>query len=358
VDVPHWRAPVSLKSLFTKLFLFDEDKQRMFLVILSSQVKSGRPYQEIFKSMLKSTNRYHRSLAQSSLNPSSKFFASQYGALFPQHTAKLLTLSQKFNAVPQFIDHSINNPDKKALSLFFTVVWPNAMEIALGLIFTGIFVAMYLYNDAITASFTDISAGLTYQIGAFFVEGFPLLAFISGAGLLCYLYNLHGVGEFRGQLKRVGFYRFSDANFAIELFRVIHIMTSSGVSQGLSIKSLFSELFLIYGHTRRRQHQFAVLRAQISQGRPIHQALRSADILDQETLDLFRGLAPNESIPEVSKAANAISELLAAKTKEEIRFLGKNLTFFLLLYLCFAFIAMIELSVGGGANLFTQSTGV
>jgi len=348
---------MSVKDLLTRAVLFDKDKRELFLTIVSSQVKSGRPYHDIFKPMLRSKNRYYRQLAEKSLNPASEYFASQYGGLFPEHTARLLKLSQRFNAVSPFIDYSLNNPDKKSLSIFATVLAPNFMEILLSLIFSSLFVALYLYNDAIAESFVDLSSSLPYMIGGLFVSNaFPLTVLALGSSAV-YIYYLNNYSPLRETLKKTGAYRFSDAKYALELFRIISIMTAGRSAEGMSIRVLFSELSAVFGTSNLRRHQFSILRREISKGTPLYLALQQSEILDHDSLELFKGLAPDESIPEISKASLAIADLLTARTKVEIRLFSKSLTFFLLLYLSLSFVAVIEVSLGGGAGILSQQTG-
>lgn len=349
---------MSLQAFFRQNFLFDKDKRDLFLTIVSSQVKSGRPYQDIFRPMLRSSNRYYRELAKKALNPTSPYFASHYAGIFPENTAKLLVLSQRFNAVPSFIDHSINNPDRKALSFLSVVILPNVMEIFLAIVFTVIFVALYLYNDLIAQTLVDLSNSLPYQIGSIIASNALFLGTTALLALCVYLYFLNTHSEYRKQLKKLGVYRFADAVHAINLFRVIAILTSGRSAEAVDVRMLFSELSIIFGDNQLHRYQFAVLRNEISKGSPIYQAIDHSQILDHESLELFKGLAPDESIPEISKASQAVADLLTAKTKVEIKFIGKNLMFFLLLYLGIAFVAFVQLSLGGGADLFSQSTGL
>lgn len=343
---------MSIKAIFTRTFIFDEDKQNLFLRILSSQLRSGRPYQDIFKSMLRSPNNNYRELAKRSLSPTSEFFASKYDEHFEEDTAKLLVLAQKFNAVPDFIDYSINNPDKRALSVMSVVVAPKVMEIGLTILFTVLFCALYIFNEQISADFADFSTSLPYSIGGLFVENYVWFSFVFAGFLATYFYNYVTVGDIRNRLKKVSFYRFSDAKFAIDLFRVMAIMTGGDNSQGTNIRALISELSLIFGRNRYRRHQFSVLRSEIVKGKPLHQALSTSEILDPDSLELFRGLAPNESISEISKASRAVADLLCTKTKGEIGFFSKNVNFALLMYLAVAFLAVIQVSLGGGTDLF------
>lgn len=343
---------MSIKDQIHQAFVFDEDKRSLFLTIISSQVKSGRPLQDIFKTMSRSDNRHYRALAKKSLNPESDYFASDYSGFFPATTAKLLVLAQKFNSVPTFIDSTINNPHRKALSIFSTCVIPSITEIGLCLVSTILFILLYLYNDLLIDSFADFSVSYAYMAGEFLVSNALLLTMTVGIFVALYFYNLRNPASTREDLKKsAGFYRFSDAKFAIEMFRIIGIMTANSSQRGISVRTLINDLAGVYGTNNLRRHQFAIVRKEIGRGRPLHEAIRAANFLDKDSLELFRGLAPTESISEISKASHAVADLLTERTKVEIRFFGKSMSFCLLLYLSLAFMAIIQISMGAGTNL-------
>ena len=341
---------MDIRSLFVKQFLFDDRKQALFLTIISSQLKSGRTYQDVFKSLLKSTNQYYRVLAQKALNPKSEYFASEYGDLFPQSTADLLALSQRFNAVPQFIDESINT-DKKSISIFSSVILTSVLEIVLTLVGTALFVALYLYNDSLAAGLADFSDSVAYAIGEGFYNFKEIIIVLLATAGITYFYNLNRPSEFRYKLKNIGFYHFHDANFAIELFSIVKIMTSSGIAQGGSIKSLVDELSLIYGTNNLRRSQFATLKSQLGKGELFHTAIDKANILGPESLDVFHGLAPDESAGEICKASEAVASLLTVVTKAEISYLSKTVHFGILLYLAIVMLAVVDLTLGGGVSV-------
>ncbi|MDP2129214.1 MAG: hypothetical protein Q8K97_17770 [Pseudohongiella sp.] len=331
--------------------VFDTDKQVLFLTILSAQLKSGRSYQDIFRSMLRGTNKIHRELAAKSLNPNSAYFASQYTGYFPQKTTKLLQMAQKFNTVPQLIDLTIN-ADKKSTSLISKLLIPNITEILMAVVFTSAFIAMYIYNDAIEIAFTDISGTTASQIGGFFYSYRWLLSFLTMGTLGVYLYHLTAPTRFRLALKKLKFYHFYDAGFCIELFTTMKVMTASGVAQGGGIRLLMEELSTVFATNKLRQHQFALLRLEISRGKKFQDALDTSGILDPDSLDLFRGLAPNESPTELHLASAAVSSVLFEKTKVEVNFLAKNFNFGLLIYIMFLLLAVTDLSLGGGIDIF------
>ena len=323
--------------------VFDSDKQVLFLTILSAQIKSGRSYQDIFRSMLRGTNKIHRELAAKSLSPHSAYFASQYIGYFPQKTTKLLQMAQKFNAVPQLIDQTIN-ADKKSTSLISKLLIPNSTEILMALAFTSAFIA--------EIAFTDISGTTASQIGGFFYGNRWLLSFLLMGAFSVYTYNLSAPTRLRLVLKKLKLFHFYDASFCIELFTTIKVMTASGVAQGGGIRLLMEELSTVFATNKLRQHQFALLRLEISRGKKFQDALAVSGILDPDSLDLFRGLAPNESPSELHSASAAVSSVLFEKTKVEVNFLAKNFNFGLLIYIMFLLLAVTDLSLGGGIDIF------
>ncbi len=341
---------MDIKNAMVKLFLFDHRKRALFLTIVSAQLKSGRPYQDVFKSLLKSTNQYYRALAQKSLNPKSEFFASDYGDLFPERTAHLLTLSQRFNAVSEFIDESINT-DKKSISVLSSVILTSMLEITMAVIGTALFVALYLYNDVLASSFADFSDTVAYHMGATLFLYKELILIVAAAVAGTYFFYLNRPGEFRLQLKTLGFYRFHDANFAIEFFSMVKIMTRAGISLGGSIKSLIDELSLIYGTNNLRRSQFATLRSELGKGSLFRSAIEKTNILGAQSLDVFHGLAPDESAGEICKASEAVADLLTVVTKAEINYLSKSVHFGLLLYLAIVMLAVVDLTLGGGISV-------
>lgn len=342
---------MNLKQAIIKHVLFDSDKQLMFLTILSAQAKVGRPLQDIFKSLSTSSNKYFRALAALSLNPNSPYFASHYGAYFNEKTAKLLVLSQKFNAVPDFIDHTLNSTDRKSLSGFWTVFVPGIQELVLMLFLLLGFAGIYVYNPLIAESFVDLSDTFAYAIGGLLVTYFPLFSLLAAAGAGVYQYTKTRPVPVREKLKKtLGVFKHYDARFAIELFRIMSIMTQGIGGKDVSIKTIVSELSSVYGHTKYRNHQFSVIRRELAKGAKFSSALDAAGILDKDSLDLFRGLAPYENIPEITKASRAVADLLASKTKAEMKFVSKNYIFGLYLILAISFIAFIELTLGGGLN--------
>ena len=323
----------------------------MFLTILSAQASAGRPLQDIFKAFTSSSNKYFRALAALSLNPNSPYFASHYNAYFPDQTARLLVLSQKFNAVPEFIDHTINNSDKKQLSWFSMVFVAGIQELVLILAMMAGFAAVYIYNPVITESFVDLSGTYAYQIGEILVANALLwiVAAIIATGV--YQYAKKNPVPLRASLKsRLQLYRHYDSKFAIELFRLMAIMSQGIGGKDVSLKNVVAELSSIYGHTKYRNHQFSIIRRELARGVKFSNALQTAGILDNDSLELFRGLAPHESINEITKASRAVADLLAAKTKAEIKFFSKNYIFALYLILALSFLAFFELTLGGGLN--------
>lgn len=341
---------MSLKSTFTQLFLFDKDKQDTFLVILASQVKKGRPLQEVFKSFLRNKNQYYRKLAVEALDPKKKNFAEGFAEYFPSDTVKLLSLAQTYNVIPEFIERTLTRDDKP-ISFVDAVIIKSVMEIIFFFVSIISCVAFYLFVPDFLGVTVDVSKSKVYVLGSYVVIFSPFILFALTIFSLIYLGHKHEPGTMRESLKRAGLYKFYDSTFSINLFTSISIMFGEGANERADIRSLILELASVYGSNKLRRNQFAILSSELSKGRLFKDALYESKILGDETLDIFSGLAPDESIEEIAKASDAVADLLRAKTKAELTFLAKQARFYLTLSYVTALYCLSELSLGIGITI-------
>ena len=128
---------------------------------------------------------------------------------------------------------------------------------------------------------------------------------------------------------------------------MIRIMTSGG--QDMSIRQFMQELDKVFGQDRFRSQQFEIIRTALADGDLFQDAIEEAGLLPIPEHDLFRGLAPTESVAELHHASGAVVEQLRDKLKLELEFAGRNLHFGALLFLGVAMIAVVDITMGGGS---------
>lgn len=342
---------MSLKSTFTQLFLFDKDKQDTFLVILASQVRKGRPLQEVFKSFLRNKNQYYRKLAVEALDPKKKNFAEGFGEYFPSDTAKLLTLAQTYNVIPDFIERTLTRDDK-SISFFDSVLVKSSMEIVFFLVSIASCVGFYLFVPEFLGGTVDVSQSKVYILGRYIVVLSPVILGAILVYLSIYLGKKHEPGAMRESLKSLGFYNFYDSTFTINLFTSISIMFGAGANERADIRSLIVALSGVYGSNKLRRNQFAILSSELSKGKLFRDALYESKILSDDTLDIFSGLAPDEGIEEIANASDAVSDMVRGRTKADLASFAKQAKFYLTVCYMIALYCLSEISLGIGVKIY------
>ena len=333
---------------------FDEQKRVLFLRILSTQLKAGRGYQDVFTSMAKSRTAEFRELATRSLDARSEFFASRYGGFYPAKTVSLLILSQRFNAVTEYIENALSRSGGH-LSSWKIVIKPNLMEIFLLAVGVVGLMALYLFNDTLSASLIDLSGTYAFQAGQFLTTFLIPFFILLAAGTAGYLYFRTSDSPLRKSLKKAALYEQTDSLFAIEIFRIMGIMTSSNSSKGANPRELIDEIGQIYATNPLRRSQFRKIRASLQRGERFTSAIAQSEILAEEELDLFQGMAPNEKISEISAACKGVAELMEVKLQTQLEFMGKTISAMLLFSLVFVLTLFVDITFGGGLSLFSAN---
>ena len=340
-----------LKNRFTRLFLFDESDQELFLSIVSTQLRHGRTYAAIFKDLQFDTNRYHKELARRSLDPDTQFFADNYADLVGSRRARLLVLAQRYNSVEAFIDHVLH--PKTDLSLLKPFVLKLLSEWLFFLVLVAVTAAVYIYGDLISALYIDISGTDLYLAGGILVEYW--LFFLIAALIAAYVYleNRSNPTPLRTAMKRLGLYGFYDNKYAIELFTTFHILTESAKKGGsaINIPALFNRLFEVYGDTPLRQQQFRTITHSLARGSTLRDALRKTNLLPPAEMSLYFGLTPFNTIEQHNAAARTVVDQLTKKTELRIKRAALNISIWLYSAIAIGAIGVLEMTMSSALQL-------
>ncbi len=341
----------NLKMWLIRTLFFPAQTRELFLLILKSQSSAGRTYRDIFRDMAKTKNKYFRQLATLALKPNTPTFAADFYGLFPKEETQLLCLSQRFNAVPEYIELAIKEK-REGLSFFSEIIWANIGIILVSVFLTAMCIALTVVVDQGLP--IDLTGTLAYGFGQGLIKALPSLLILVTLLLGGYYTFRNQYFKGRATLRSYGPYKLYDYLYVIKLFDLLKVLSNKGLQQDRNMVELISELSLIFRDSPLRTKQFAIVQALTTRGVPLASALDQAQILDNEELIFYTGLADEEnaidSVKQLNLAFGAVADILADKTRFYLKAININVVFVGYLYVFSLVIILTLLTLGAGVN--------